>query len=159
MAGRYQGCHVFQDTGSGGHLNIEVFLQTSGWFWRRVEDSAPRSEAVGPFTTSTEAYEGAKATNLTLRGARLRPASFSMAMILRDIESGMASQFKFVVDVRDDGLLIVTEERSAFFAMYEMRTDRPQLALVRRSPTADHELLAAAFQAAVNKARELGWIV
>ena len=56
------------------------------------------------------------------------------------------------------GLLVVTEERSAFFAMYEMRTDRPGLALVRRAPTADHELLAAAFQAAVKKARELGWI-
>ena len=71
----------------------------------------------------------------------------------------MASQFKFAVDVRDDGLLVVTEERSAFFAMYEERTDRPELVLVRRSPTADHELLAAAFQAAVSKARELGWIV
>jgi hypothetical protein len=80
-------------------------------------------------------------------------------MIVRDIESGMASQFKFAIDVRDDGLLIITEERSAFFAMYEKRTDRPELALVRRSPTADHELLAAAFQAAVKKARELGWIV
>ena len=74
------------------------------------------------------------------------------------MQASMASQFKFVVDARDDGLLVVTEERSAFFAMYEMRTDRPQLALVRRSPTADHELLAAAFQAAVKKARELGWI-
>ena len=81
-----------------------------------------------------------------------------MAMIFRDIESGMASQFKFAADVRDDGLLIVTEERSAFFAMYE-RTDKPELALVRRSPTADHELLAAAFQVAAKKARELGWIV
>ena len=75
------------------------------------------------------------------------------------MQASMASQFKFVVDARDDGLLVVTEERSAFFAMYEMRTDRPQLALVRRSPTADHELLAAAFQAAVKKARELGWTV
>ena len=28
---------------------------------------------------------------------------------------------------------------------------------MRRSPTADDALLAAAFQAAVNKARELGW--
>jgi hypothetical protein len=82
-----------------------------------------------------------------------------MAMIFRDTESGMASQFKFAADARDDGLLIVTEERSAFFAMYEKRTDRPQLVLVRRSPTADHELLAASFQAAVKKARELGWIV
>ena len=75
------------------------------------------------------------------------------------MQASMASQFKFAVDVRNDGLLIVTEERSAFFAMYEQRTDRPELALVRRSPTADHELLAAAFQVAVKKARELGWIV
>ena len=82
-----------------------------------------------------------------------------MAMIFRDIESGMASQFKFAADASDDGLLVVTEERSAFFAVYERRTDRPELVLVRRSPTADHELLAAAFQAAVSKARELGWIV
>ena len=43
-----------------------------------------------------------------------------MAMIFRDIESGMASQFKFAADVRDVG--IVTEERSAFFAMYEKLT-------------------------------------
>jgi hypothetical protein len=43
--------------------------------------------------------------------------------------------------------------------MYEKLTDRPELALVRRSATDDHELLAAAFQAAVKKARELGWIV
>ena len=71
----------------------------------------------------------------------------------------MASQFKFAVDARDDGLLVVTEERSSFFAMYEKRTDRPEIALVRRSPTADHELLAAAFQAAEKKAREMGWIV
>jgi hypothetical protein len=70
----------------------------------------------------------------------------------------MGGQFKFVADVHDD-LLIVTEVRSVFFAMYEKRTDRPELALVRRSPIDDHELLAAAFQAAVKKARALGWIV
>ena len=70
----------------------------------------------------------------------------------------MASQFKFAADARDD-LLIVTKERPAFFAMYEKRTDRHELVLVRRSPTADRELLAAAYQAAVSKARELGWIV
>ena len=72
--------------------------------------------------------------------------------------SVILSAWRSAVDARDDGLLVVTEERSGFFAMYEMRTDKPQLALVRRSPTADHELLAAAFQAAVSKARELGWI-
>jgi len=30
---------------------------------------------------------------------------------------------------------------------------------MHRAPTSDHTLLASAFQAAVNKARELGWIV
>jgi hypothetical protein len=70
----------------------------------------------------------------------------------------MGSQFQFEAEVRDD-LLIVTEARFEFRAMYEKREDRPEIALVRRSPCTDHELLAAAFQAAVKKARELGWIV
>lgn len=82
-----------------------------------------------------------------------------MAMIFPDIESGMASQLKFAADARDDGLLVVTEERSAFFAIYEKKADRPELVLVRRSPTADHELLAAALPAVLKTARELGWIV
>ena len=67
----------------------------------------------------------------------------------------MASQFHFISDARED-LLIVTEERSQFFAMYEKQTDRPELVLVRRSPSVDQVLIAAAFQAAVSKARELG---
>ena len=36
---------------------------------------------------------------------------------------------------------------------------RPQLVLVRRFPSKDQELLAQAWQAANDKARELGWIV
>jgi hypothetical protein len=70
----------------------------------------------------------------------------------------MGSQFQFEAEVRDD-LLVITEARSEFRAMYEKRADRPEIALVRRSDTDDHALLAAAFQAAVKKARELGWIV
>jgi hypothetical protein len=58
MAGRYQGCHVFEDTDSGAQLKIEVLWQSNGWFWRRVEE--PSGNAVGPFMTSTEAYESAK---------------------------------------------------------------------------------------------------
>ena len=43
---------------------------------------------------------------------------FSMAMIFRDIKTGMASQFHFLADARED-VFIVTEERTHFFAMYE----------------------------------------
>jgi hypothetical protein len=56
MAGRYQGYHVFRDM-DGGHRSVEVFWHHNGWFWRPCE---PRGDAVGPFTTSTEAYESAK---------------------------------------------------------------------------------------------------
>ena len=48
---------------------------------------------------------------------------------------------------------------SGFYAVYYKPTNKPQLILRRRSDTDDHELLARAWQAANDKARELGWIV
>ena len=59
VAGRYQGRHVLRDMGIG-ERRIEVFWQHAGWFWRRV-DRPNQGDPVGPFTTSTEAYESAKA--------------------------------------------------------------------------------------------------
>ena len=56
MAGRYQGSHVLRDVG-GGHRSVEVFWHYNGWFWRPCE---PQGGAVGPFTTSTQAYESAR---------------------------------------------------------------------------------------------------
>jgi hypothetical protein len=70
MAGRYQGCHVLRDM-DGGHRTVEVFWHHNGWFWRPCE---PRGDAVGPFTTSTKAYESAKAPRhpqAPLRGSGL----------------------------------------------------------------------------------------
>jgi hypothetical protein len=46
-----------------------------------------------------------------------------------------------------------------FFAAYAKPSNAPQLILRRRTETDDHELLAQAWQAANEKARELGWIV
>jgi hypothetical protein len=43
-----------------------------------------------------------------------------------------------------------------FFAIYAKANDRPHLVLKRRADTSE---LAAAWQAANGKARELGWIV
>jgi hypothetical protein len=43
-----------------GYLSFEVYWQHEGWFWRpllRLD-----GEAVGPFTTTTQAYENAMAT-------------------------------------------------------------------------------------------------
>ena len=69
----------------------------------------------------------------------------------------MGSQFHFVVEAPGELLIIVMEHRSEFYAFYEMGSDAPQL--MGRSPTNDPALIAGAFQAAVIKARELGWIV
>ena len=55
MAGRYQGYHIIPD--GDGHVSFEVFWQLGGWFWRPM--LRLNGEAVGPFTTSTQAYQSA----------------------------------------------------------------------------------------------------
>ena len=64
----------------------------------------------------------------------------------------------FVVEVRS-GNLVVSLPNGRFKATYYKPAGRPHLILRERSKTDDDELLAEAFQAAVAKARELGWIV
>ena len=77
-------------------------------------------------------------------------------------QSGRAALEKvesnLTVGVVDD-LIVVSSPATGFFAIYSKPADRPQLVLVRRFPSKDQELLAQAWQAANDKARELGWIV
>jgi hypothetical protein len=67
---------------------------------------------------------------------------------------------RLFVDVQGEWV-IVTEPAAQFCAVYAMptTTPRPRLILKRRTNTEDYELLARAWQAANDKARELGWIV
>jgi hypothetical protein len=69
-----------------------------------------------------------------------------------------AKSTHFVVEVRS-GNLVVSLPNGRFKATYYKPAGRPHLILRERSKTDDDELLAEAFQAAVAKARELGWIV
>ena len=64
----------------------------------------------------------------------------------------------FIVEVRS-GNLIVSLPNGRFKATYYKPAGRPHLMLRERSKTDDDELQAEAFQAAIAKARELGWIV
>jgi hypothetical protein len=64
----------------------------------------------------------------------------------------------FLVEVRE-GNLVVSVPNGKFKATYYKPPGRPHLILRERSKTDDDELLAEAFQAAVARARELGWIV
>jgi hypothetical protein len=69
-----------------------------------------------------------------------------------------AKSTHFIVEVQK-GNLVVSLPSGRFRAVYYKAAGRPHLILRERSKTDDHELLADAFQAAVAKARELGWIV
>ena len=60
------------------------------------------------------------------------------------------------VEVRGDEIIVIKAE---FRAVYCKPKDRPQLVLRGRTATDDYELLARVWQAANDKARELGWIV
>jgi hypothetical protein len=64
------------------------------------------------------------------------------------------------LDIRcvvQDGDLIVSLPE--FLAVYFKPSNQPQLILKRRTQTDDYVVLARAWQAANDKARELGWIV
>ena len=53
-----QGYHCLRN--GDGEKYFEIFWQQTGWFWRPGSPgSAPEGEAIGPFTTSTEAYQNA----------------------------------------------------------------------------------------------------
>ena len=69
-----------------------------------------------------------------------------------------AKSTHFIVEVRS-GNLVVSLPNGRFKATYYKPAGRPHLILRERSKTDDDELLAEAFQAAIAKARELGWIV
>lgn len=64
----------------------------------------------------------------------------------------------FIVEVRD-GSLVVSLPNGSFKATYYKPAGRPHLILRERTKTDDDDLLAEVFQAAVAKARELGWII
>ena len=64
----------------------------------------------------------------------------------------------FIIEVRGADL-VVSLPNGKFKATYYKRPDRPNLILRERTKTDDEALVPEAFQAAVAKARELGWIV
>ena len=59
------------------------------------------------------------------------------------------------VEVRGDEIVVITAD---FRAVYCKAKDRRQLVMRGRTATEDYELLARVWQAADDKARELGWI-
>ena len=61
------------------------------------------------------------------------------------------------IEVRGD-LIIITHPATQFFAIYVKPNNRSELVLKRRTDTGDNVLLVQVWQAANDKARELGWI-
>ena len=57
-----------------------------------------------------------------------------------------------------EGEIVVTEPKHDFCAVYVKSVNSPLLVLKLRAPTTDVELMLRAWEAANDKARELGWI-
>ena len=65
------------------------------------------------------------------------------------------ANYEFQIEVQGPNLIV---SANGFCAVYYKSTDQPQLILRLRTKTEDYELLAQAWQAASDRARELGWI-
>ena len=65
-------------------------------------------------------------------------------------------EVSFNIEVHGGAITVMSSD-PRFGATYYKPSDKPHLCLRHRTYTEDHELLAQAFQAAVDKARELGW--
>ena len=91
--------------------------------------------------------------------AKIRSPDVHPSGLLHDCHRAMqtVTGYEFQVEVKD-GEIIVALPSSGFMAVYK-RSGSPFLTLRQRTKTDDHELLAQVFRTAVNKARELGWIV
>jgi hypothetical protein len=70
---------------------------------------------------------------------------------------GAGGALRLFVIVRGDEIVVTSE--TGFRAAYCKRRNKPLLRLTRLTGTEDYELLAQAWLAANDKARELGWIV
>ena len=57
------------------------------------------------------------------------------------------------------GFIVVTDPKTGFYAVYDRSTGEPGLKLRSLPETNDPSVLARAWKAANDKARELGWIV
>jgi hypothetical protein len=66
--------------------------------------------------------------------------------------------YRFDIEVRGKDI-IVSLPSARFTAVYYKPAGQPQLILRQRSKCDDHELLAYVYQAAVSRARRLGWLV
>jgi hypothetical protein len=68
----------------------------------------------------------------------------------------MAETEQLQVSVRDNEIIVTAGD---FCAVYFKPPGQPQLTLRSRTDTDDWQLVMQVRQAAVNKAREIGWIV
>ena len=94
---------------------------------------------------------------MTLIGRRLRRRPFGVIFSPQFLRAGCLEKRRrlFVIVTGDE--IVVTSD-AGFRAAYCRRPHHPQLIVRRRTDTDDHEVIAQAWQAANDKARELGWI-
>jgi hypothetical protein len=83
-------------------------------------------------------------------------APFGVIISSRVSGAGLEKQRRLFVMVNGDEIIVTSS--MGFRASYCRRPHQPQLIVRRCTDTDDHEMIAQAWQAANDKARELGWI-
>jgi len=68
------------------------------------------------------------------------------------------ARYSFDIEVRGNDI-IVSLPSARFTAVYYKPARQPQLILRQRTKCDDYELLANVYQAAISRARRLGWLV
>ena len=66
--------------------------------------------------------------------------------------------YEFAIEVRGNEI-VISLPSARFTAVYYKPIGQPQLILRQRSKCDDYELMTGVYQAAVAKARKLGWLV
>jgi hypothetical protein len=99
--------------------------------------------------------QSARSPGLPVAGA----SSFVVVALYRVMAHGSSiSRYQLDIEVKDRDI-VVGVPSVRFSAVYYKAAGQPHLILRQRSKCDDYELIADAWKAANDKARELGWIV
>ncbi|MGB6196064.1 MAG: hypothetical protein WBF49_06980 [Methyloceanibacter sp.] len=101
-----------------------------------------------PFSNNRPGSKGLKSSVSALFGVIFSPRDSGLAVLEK--------QRRLFVMVAGDEIVVTSD--AGFRAAYCRRPHHPQLIIRSRTDTDDHEVIAQAWEAANDKAREIGWI-
>ena len=144
--------------GVNRHKTVMVLTLNIRARFRANPNSPGFSDEPGLFSFIPGAHHTSQGTGAFLLCLPTKPRTVLLYAPLRVAVRVVAmEEADHVTVLVQDGDIVVSV--AGFYAVYFKPINQPQLILRRRTDTDDHALLARAWQAANDKAREMGWIV